>query len=1352
MEYKCSPDGVRLYSMSMPRDRSLKILAFIRNRVEADGRPPTLGEIADACGFKSRSAVQKHVRALEASGELQVTPGRARSALPTRAKEQAAGANAFFVVTAVDIQDLTDVDLRALVARLCAAGLADAGLPSTCVIWGGDQRAPDGGIDVRVKTQASPRLPAPLNRGTVGIQVKATRMPMNQIQREMCPGGILRPSILELIRADGAYVIAASDLVADEEYQRRIEAMRSAAALPEASDAIVDYYDARRLADWTNQHPGVVAWVRSRLGRPLQGWQPYASWSNPAGDYSAFFADKKLRIADPLGPDEKISLVDGLHQVRRILRTGGHSVRLTGLSGVGKTRFVQALFEHSAAPNALAAELAIYTDTAASPVPPPTAVLDELLAARRQAIVIVDNCSSKLHNQLSERCKTSDRVSLLTIEYDIREELASETNVFRLDAGSDELIESVLEQRFPYISQVNQRTISRFADGNSRVAIALAQTMERHDSLAGLNDNELFDRLFWLGKEVDQELKVAAEVCSLVYSFDVEDTEGELAQLGALADCKPLALYRHVADFEERGLAQRRGSWRAILPHAIANRLAARALGSIPLRLIEKHLVSGQGRLWQSFSRRLGYLHKSPRAVELARSWLASDGLLGDLSDLTGLQEQVLANIAPLDPASTLEAIKRAIDGPQGEQILASRSSLRLRQVELLRLIAFEPDFFDTCIELLIRFALAEAAESRSNSTRSVIKSLFQIYLSGTHASTVQRARWVRALLGSSTADIRDIGLDALSTALECHHLSSHYGFEFGARVRDFGAYPRGGDAREWFATFIGVAVDLATSGGPMAEGVRDVLGKQFRALWTMARVLDPLEAATAALLPGGWERGWLAIRQTLSFDGKNGMSEESHARLSRLETFARPSTLVGQVKAVVLHSHFAGIDCGDGESPANGYQRADHRARQLGELVAVDEAAFAEIAPLVVANVQGRQGCFGEGLAATTPSLEGCWAELVSALEALPPEDRNVQVLRGFLSATSERDRNLFNQILDECMIRPTLAQWAPILQLSAVLDERGCDRLLSSMNDPNVPAWVFRHLAYGGATDPVPEPRLAQMLERLGIKPGGLAISIEILHMHIYGEFKPLGQELAACARRLIANAPLERHDQGLDHALGELVKRFLVGAVAENAAHQLLERIRKGIDEYTISRYDFSETLRALFSAQPILALEALIGDSDQDEDESAGLVRHGALAGGRRTGALLSVPEDALLGWCRAGAGSERWVRVAPVLPAFEAAADDAQLKWSSGVRALLTHAPDPVAVAKALLDVLAPMSWSGSRAEVMRERLPLLDQLAEILGSNHAGEVAAWRRRAMDNIEREARRELEEHRLRDERFE
>ena len=53
------------------------VLAFLRQQLAA-GRAPSLAEIAEAFGFASRNAAQKHVQALLAEGLLEQVPGRKR--------------------------------------------------------------------------------------------------------------------------------------------------------------------------------------------------------------------------------------------------------------------------------------------------------------------------------------------------------------------------------------------------------------------------------------------------------------------------------------------------------------------------------------------------------------------------------------------------------------------------------------------------------------------------------------------------------------------------------------------------------------------------------------------------------------------------------------------------------------------------------------------------------------------------------------------------------------------------------------------------------------------------------------------------------------------------------------------------------------------------------------------------------------------------------------------------------------------------------------------------------------------------------------------------------------------------
>ena len=71
-----------MYPMDELSPRRQCILDFIRERALVDGQPPSLAEIADACGLASRGAARKQVLALAEAGLVVLTPGQARGIRP----------------------------------------------------------------------------------------------------------------------------------------------------------------------------------------------------------------------------------------------------------------------------------------------------------------------------------------------------------------------------------------------------------------------------------------------------------------------------------------------------------------------------------------------------------------------------------------------------------------------------------------------------------------------------------------------------------------------------------------------------------------------------------------------------------------------------------------------------------------------------------------------------------------------------------------------------------------------------------------------------------------------------------------------------------------------------------------------------------------------------------------------------------------------------------------------------------------------------------------------------------------------------------------------------------------------
>jgi hypothetical protein len=325
----------------------------------------------------------------------------------------------------------------------------------SCVTWGGNQNAADGGLDVRVALPRGVGIEDFIPRPDTGFQVKAGDIPPAEILSEMRPKGIVRSAIRELADQSGAYIIVSSKAsTSDSALQNRREAMaRAISDLPNANALKLDFYDRTRLETWLRDHTGTALWVREKIAKPLQGWSGYGTWSyEPGAPGGEYLLDNELRIKSSTQKTKPgLSAIEGIHGIRDILRKPRGIVRLVGLSGVGKTRLVQALFDDQLGAHSLDPAFAAYTNLADTPDPQPIAVASELIASRKKAIMIIDNCPPDLHQRLSELCRSDpSSLSLITIEYDVRDDQAEGTDVFILEVASINLTEKLVRRRYTY--------------------------------------------------------------------------------------------------------------------------------------------------------------------------------------------------------------------------------------------------------------------------------------------------------------------------------------------------------------------------------------------------------------------------------------------------------------------------------------------------------------------------------------------------------------------------------------------------------------------------------------------------------------------------------------------------------------------------------------------------------------------------------------------------------------------------------------------------------------------------------------------------------------------------------------
>jgi hypothetical protein len=885
-----------------------------------------------------------------------------------------------FEISADHIASLNDTDLRILVGRLCEAELRKKGLPTSAATWGGNQNANDGGVDVRVALPMDARISGFVPKPQVGYQVKSEDMPRKKILREMRPKGNVRPSIQELADESGAYIIVSSQSSTTETAlrARRMAMQEAVAGIRNSGGLFLDFYDANRIATWVRDHFAIILWVRQRVGRAIPGWHSHGAWAHPAGTINEeYFIDQGARIDTGRREDDGgLTVQQGIDRIRDILREPRTVVRLVGMAGVGKTRFVQALFEEQVGNLALDPSLAIYTNIAHSPDPHPTHLAYDLIRAGLRHILVIDNCTPALHRELSEICRSSEsQLSVITIEYDIREDEPEGTEVFKLEAASLDLVEHIVKLQFPKTSNVDARRIAEFSSGNARIAISLAGRLGKSDTIAGLSDDELFKRLFEQRHQPDPSLFIHAQACSLVYSFQAEPSSGpaaELTRLGAMVNASSENIFASIAELSRRDLVQQRGHWRAVLPHAIANRLAAYALQNIPTAKIEQELVeNAPDRLLKSLSRRLGYLHDRVEAVAMARKWLKPNGLLGDVLALNEEQKTAFTNIAPAAPDDALAALERALNS------LDSESPEVLEPfVSLLHSLAYSSQLFDRAATIIC--SIARVQQKQKNKVAEVFTSLFFLYLSGTQASLEQRLRVLEPLLCSDEPQQRSLAVKAIGSALETNHFTPVSRFEFGARSRDYGYWPgTREEVRNWYAVVLKIIEPYVQTIEPISKELLKTLAEQFRGLWNAGMHEELTHVCNVIVQQQHWPEGWLAVRETLQFDYK-GQGAEAATMLTGLDRLLQPRNLTQQVRSVVLSdSAIIDVDTSVPHSIADAptaYERGESIAYELGKEAAKDEGSLKQLLPkLVIARDMERLWQFGQGLAESSEDPESC-------------------------------------------------------------------------------------------------------------------------------------------------------------------------------------------------------------------------------------------------------------------------------------------------------------------------------------------------------------------------------------------
>lgn len=1282
---------------------------------------------------------------------------------------------AIFDIEKDELLRLSDTQLEELIARLAEAEVAMQGHSPACINWSGSITAPDGGIDIHVQVPVDQLKLGFLVRPDTVFQAKKHKMPKATIEKEMSTGKALSPIISEQARKQGSYIIVSlGDDCSPSGKIDRLKAMRDAVKDdPNKSNLHLDFYDRSKLIQWLRQHPSVMLWVKGKLGQGYSGWQPYGTWTNPPqGVTDTLISAPGVTITLPSGKGQKLKIDEAISPMRELIRSTNKAVRITGLSGVGKTRIVQALFDETVGTDALDRTVAIYVDTGSEPVPSATAMLDKLIAEDRRAVMILDNCPSELHASLASKVSAAGKeVSLITIEYDIRDDKPQTTEVIHIETDGPEVAEQLLIRRFPSIGQNNARRIAEFADGNARVALAIAERGEEGESLALLSDAQLFNRLFEQRNHPDGNLREQAEILSLVYSFSVSSPDvatDELEILGALFGYSRTQLFKAVTKLMERHIVQKRSHWRAILPHAIANRLAASALDSIPVDQLRATFEAPDcERLLMSFSHRLGLLHDHPVAKEIVEAWLQPEGMLGRIAELNDISLRILGYIGPVAPEALLNRIEAVLSSSDFKGMEPGYNPQRRSILRLLQLMAYEPNAFERCARLLIEMAEDEADNNNLDSALNMVPRFFQAYLSGTHASLSQRIALMNECIVSSTITRRSLGFKMLSTALDGPPWSGFGVSEFGARPRDYGYEPNYDELVEWRSAFIDVIIQLAASGDPELERpARSILADKFRGICFQEAMRDKLiDAARTLNALSPWGEGWKAVRSTVYFDYTKRSDgddvEQLPDNLAALEKELEPIELIPTIKTYVLstnHDYWAldaDFDHEDSDKYTAAGKRLEAKALQLGQDFALSNHVLEELgSELFSIGGMPYRTVFGRGLARGAHDLRVSWQRLVEQIEKQTDVNKDFGVLGGFIEEVDSVDPALAQEFLDQCVQHPELRQVLVGLHPWRKFTVNDLDRCMKHLDDPDIRPFMYEPILWREQYANLPRVCVLDLAERLLSKASGDNVILHALSMRLHGKDKS-ADTLGADFRLIGLAAAIQRiknSDRGQRGTIDFYMERVIDAALRfdgyEAKKIEWLDTIFSVVDDLYGYMFDFDKTIETTVLLMPEAFLNRIFEGTEEQQRRRQFFIHRGGL----RTYALAKINTNVLINWCHARNEPSVWPAIAGGVTLWSKNGEQSALTLHEAAIELLEASPEPLAVLESFAERISPTSWTGSLANIMQARSRAISTLSKHKRPDIAEAAKAVCEKMSQWVERQKEREQREDSEREQRFE
>lgn len=944
-----------------------------------------------------------------------------------------------FAATGSQVSEIGPDGFAELLKRLLTAEVRTNHLHTSYIHVPTTTTAPDGGEDGRISWSSGPDQTRFLPARLCLFQLKTGNLRPDQAAKEVTErSGEIKPRIRKVLEQGGAYVVLCAKRLTQKAIDLRVDrvlrSLRNSGL--QVSKAQVVLRDADQVADWANCYPPVAIWFLDQSRPGLTG--PFCSWDSWAGRHehasSAYVEDPRL----PPFRDKLLRAMNGPRGVARVV----------GMSGVGLSRLTLQALGSPPSGEESPADLVIYTSESEERSEGILRSVRSLSESGAQAIVVVDDCSTPLRRQLINQTRHRDSaLSLITIE-DGNPSVVSGDSILRLTEAPDSVIQGIIRQVALGISSLDRDRLTSFSRGFPKIAIRIAQARHRNQPLVSVLDDDLANdyvvareatergvqlravrllSVFWSVKILDEEYGVATAIAPLGRSISAEDTHAVARRL------------------IKRGVAKRYGQSIVIRPKPIALNLAERQWREWTPSRWEYVLTGKLGLdLNVSAARQLALLDTTEVAKDVVRHLCRPNGDLCQWQTLSRSENLVvLSHLAQIDPQAAVDSIEQALDGLASSTIASDDWEDLLDVIEI---IAFDSESFESGADLLLRLAADESAASTGTAGER-FADLFPCVLGNTAANSDSRLEFLKSSLNTSNARLRVV-VDALGKGLKTGFVSRSVGPEIrGSRPPLRPWHPENlRVAKNYVGNCLKLLAQLGTTSNHIGAAARARIGDRIRSLVGFG-LIDAVESVVADIIDHAidWPEARVGLRHFLRFDAMQhdqALSKRVNDLLVALEPRTVADCLMNSVSRMPW-DHLAG-------SSTSFQEREKLQVASIRRLASelIDEPqTLIEHLPQLSRGEQRMTHVFGRAIAEYSDRPLDWLSPIRSALLQAPNEDRNSSLLVGYLDGIASIAPELVTKFKQEASKSPRLSFSLPSLCSALGIQIDDIDLVLSAL-----------------------------------------------------------------------------------------------------------------------------------------------------------------------------------------------------------------------------------------------------------------------------------------------------------------